>query len=161
MNLINHADLKILPQTLNEKLTKWSPQSCRLRRLSFNSNTVIFRQTVHCISEWRKIYKTLGLNWHYNNWRIKNQLDATCYFIVLLMDRTCFGHYYAHHQELATMMLITTSVVSFLGCCMLEVRCSKVGVVQVVLQPATRTPLQPNCTSPLTYSKPRTKRPMW
>jgi len=26
---------------------------------------------------------------------------------------TCFRHYYAHHQELATIMLITTLVVSF------------------------------------------------
>ena len=33
---------------------------------------------------------------------IKNQLDATSYFIVLLIGSTCFGHYYAHHQELAT-----------------------------------------------------------
>jgi len=30
----------------------------------------------------------------------KNQLDATHYFIVLLTGSTCFGHYYAHHQEL-------------------------------------------------------------
>ena len=52
----------------------------------------------------------------------KNQLDAT-YFIVLLIGSTCFGHYYAHHQELATIMLITTLVVSFLVCCRLEVRC--------------------------------------
>jgi len=41
----------------------------------------------------------------------KIQLDATFYFIVLLIGLTCFGHYYAHHQELATMMLITTLVV--------------------------------------------------
>jgi len=34
-----------------------------------------------------------------------------------LKASTCFGHYYAHHQELATMMLITTLVVSFLVCC--------------------------------------------
>jgi len=27
----------------------------------------------------------------------KNQLDATYYFIVLLIGSTCFGHYYAHH----------------------------------------------------------------
>jgi len=60
---------------------------------------------------------------HYDNWRIKNQLDATCYIIVLLIGSTCFGHYYAHHQELATIMLITTLVVSFLVCCLLEVRC--------------------------------------
>jgi len=56
-----------------------------------------------------------------DNWRIKNQLDATYYFIVLLIGSTCFGHYYAHHQELATMMLITTLVDSFLVCCRLEV----------------------------------------
>jgi len=47
----------------------------------------------------------------------KNQLDATYYFIVLLRGLRCFGHYYAHHQELETIMLITTLVVSFLVCC--------------------------------------------
>ena len=57
------------------------------------------------------------------NWRLKNQLDATYYFIVLPTGSTCFGHYYAHHQELATIMLIATLVVSFLVCCMLMVRC--------------------------------------
>ena len=50
---------------------------------------------------------------HCDNWRIKNQLEVTCYFIVLLIGSTCFGHYYAHHQELATMMLITTLVLSW------------------------------------------------
>ena len=54
----------------------------------------------------------------------KNQLDASYYFIALLIGSTCFGHYYVHHQELATIMLITTLVVSFLVCCRLEVRCS-------------------------------------
>jgi len=39
-----------------------------------------------------------------NNWRIKNQLEATYYFIVLLIGSTCFRHYYAHHQELATIL---------------------------------------------------------
>ena len=43
----------------------------------------------------------------------KNHLDATYYFIVLLIGSTCFGQYCAHHQELATIMLITTLVVSF------------------------------------------------
>ena len=52
----------------------------------------------------------------------KNPLDAAYYFIVLLIGLICFGHCYAHHQELATMMLITTLVVSFLVCCRLEVR---------------------------------------
>jgi len=59
---------------------------------------------------------------HCDNWRIKNQLDATYCFIVLLIGSTCFGHYYAHHQVLVTMMLITTLVVSFLVCCRLTVR---------------------------------------
>jgi len=44
---------------------------------------------------------------------MKNQLDATYYYIVCLIGSTCFGHYCAHHQELANMMLITTLVVSF------------------------------------------------
>ena len=42
-----------------------------------------------------------------------NQLEATYYFTVLIIDSTCFGHYYAHHQELTTKMLITTLVISF------------------------------------------------
>jgi len=58
----------------------------------------------------------------------KNQLHVTYYFIVILIGSTCFGHFYAHHQELSTMMLITTLVVSFLVCCMLEVRCGWAGV---------------------------------
>ena len=40
-----------------------------------------------------------------NSWRIKYQLDVTCYFISLLMYSTCFGHWYIHHQELATVLL--------------------------------------------------------
>jgi len=45
------------------------------------------------------------------------------------MDSTCFGHNYAHHQELVTMMLIATLVVSFLVCYKLEIRCGYDGVV--------------------------------
>ena len=43
--------------------------------------------------------------------------------------------------------------------CVLEFRCSWVGVVQ--LQPATRIPLQPNHTETPTHIEPRTIRPMW
>ena len=32
----------------------------------------------------------------------KNQLDATECFIALIICSTCFGHFYAHHQELET-----------------------------------------------------------
>jgi len=70
-----------------------------------------------------------NLKTYTDNWRIKNQLDATYYFIVFLIGSKCFGHYYAHHQGLATMVLITALVVSFLVCCMLEVRCGLAGVV--------------------------------
>ena len=66
-------------------------------------------QFVFCTNENIKsdVYWTVH---HCDNWRIKNQIDATYYFIVLLIGSTCFGHYYAHHQELATIMLITTLV---------------------------------------------------
>ena len=32
----------------------------------------------------------------------KIQLDATYYFIMLMLGSTCFGHHYAHHQDLTT-----------------------------------------------------------
>jgi len=35
-------------------------------------------------------------------WR-ENQLDATQWFIELIIRSICFRHYYAHHQELETM----------------------------------------------------------
>ena len=50
---------------------------------------------------------------HCDNCGIRNQLDATYYFIVLLTGSTCFGHCCAHHQELTTVMLTTALVVSF------------------------------------------------
>jgi len=75
----------------------------------------------------------------------KNQLDATYYFIVLLIGSTCFRHYYAHHQEIVTIMLITTLVVSFLVCCRLEVRRGYAGIVSG-LQAKARTLLQPTRT---------------
>ena len=66
--------------------------------------------------QWRifKVFFPVSVNrapWH---WQInslvtkENQLDATYHFIVLLIGWTCFGHYYAHHQELTTVMFITT-----------------------------------------------------
>jgi hypothetical protein len=37
----------------------------------------------------------------------ENQLDATQWFIELVICSTCFGHLYAHHQELETILLVT------------------------------------------------------
>ena len=36
----------------------------------------------------------------------KNQLDATEWFIALIICSTCFGHFYAHHQELETICVL-------------------------------------------------------
>ena len=36
--------------------------------------------------------------------RKENQLDATEWFIALVICSTCFGHLYAHHQELETIL---------------------------------------------------------
>jgi len=39
--------------------------------------------------------------------RKKIQLDVTQWFIELIDRSTCFGHYYAHHQQLETIQVIT------------------------------------------------------
>ena len=36
----------------------------------------------------------------------KNQLDATEWFIALTIFSTCFGHFYAHHQELEAICVL-------------------------------------------------------
>jgi len=38
--------------------------------------------------------------------REENQLDVTECFIVLIICSTCFGHLYAHHQELETVRVL-------------------------------------------------------
>ena len=43
--------------------------------------------------------------------REENQLDATKCFIALTICSTCFGHLYAHHQELETTLLLWTHMV--------------------------------------------------
>ena len=73
-----------------------------------------------CRAKHKSLFDVCWTVRHCDNWRIKNQLDATYYFIVLLIGLTRFGHYYAHHQEFVTITLITTLVVSFLVCCRLE-----------------------------------------
>jgi len=36
----------------------------------------------------------------------KNQLDATEWFIALIICSTCFGHFYAHHKELDSICVL-------------------------------------------------------
>ena len=41
----------------------------------------------------------------------KNQLHVTECFIALMICSTCFGHFYAHHQELETICVLLQPVV--------------------------------------------------
>ena len=41
---------------------------------------------------WSRVSNVYWTVHHSNSWRIKDQLDVTCYFISLLMCSTCFGH---------------------------------------------------------------------
>ena len=41
----------------------------------------------------------------------KNHLDATEWFIALIICSTCFGNFYAHHQELETICVLLPSMV--------------------------------------------------
>ena len=43
--------------------------------------------------------------------REENQLDATEWFIALIIFSTCFGHLYAHHQELDTILVLLLHMV--------------------------------------------------
>jgi len=38
--------------------------------------------------------------------REENQLDATEWFIALIICSTCFGQLYVHHQELETILVL-------------------------------------------------------
>ena len=69
----------------------------------------------------------------------KNQLDATEWFIALIICSTCFGHFYTHHQELEIICVITAYGVGYLGCWLLEVRFRAAGRPPPDLQqPATK-----------------------
>ena len=41
----------------------------------------------------------------------KNQLDVAKWFIALIIRSTCFGHLYAHHQELETICVLLPPMV--------------------------------------------------
>ena len=43
----------------------------------------------------------------FDDMKKKIQLDATQWFIELIIRSTCFGHYYAHNQELETIQMFT------------------------------------------------------
>jgi len=47
--------------------------------------------------------------------REENQLDATECFIAIIICSTCFGHSYAHHQELETILVLLPHMVCNAG----------------------------------------------
>jgi len=61
----------------------------------------------------------------------KCQLDATDGFFLadLMACSTCFGHHYAHHQELKSIIQVVAAVVFGALVCKLSVWCRAVGCV--------------------------------
>ena len=57
------------------------------------------------------IQKSAVINLLFTCIRNKNQLDATEWFIALIICSTCFGHFYAHHQELETICVLLPPMV--------------------------------------------------
>jgi len=43
--------------------------------------------------------------------REENQLESGKWFIALIICSTCFGHLYAHHQELETILVLLLHMV--------------------------------------------------
>jgi len=57
----------------------------------------------------------------------KNQLDATECFTALVICPTCFGHFYAHHQELETICVLLPPMVCSACLLVVGVRCRAAG----------------------------------
>jgi len=61
----------------------------------------------------------------------ENQLDATEWFIALIICSKCFGHFYAHHQELETLCMLLTPMM----CDALVAGCWRSGAGQPAMRP--------------------------
>ena len=61
----------------------------------------------------------------------KNQLDATEWIIALIICSTCFGHFYAHHQELETICVLLPPT----ACDALVAGCWRSGAGQQAMRP--------------------------
>jgi hypothetical protein len=62
--------------------------------------------------------------------REENQLDATEWFIALIICSTCFGHFYAHHQELEAICVLLPPMV----CDALVAGCWRSGAGQLAMR---------------------------
>ena len=65
-------------------------------------------QITHYCCNSTSLNTSVGSDNHVCHLKNNIQLDATYYFIMLMLGSTCFGHHYAHHQELTTIALVTT-----------------------------------------------------
>jgi len=63
--------------------------------------------------------------------REETQLDTTECIIALIICSTCFGHFYAHHQELDTILMLLPHMV----CNALVVGGRLLGVQQQAMRP--------------------------
>ena len=70
----------------------------------------------------------------------KNQLDANEWFIALIICSTCFGHFYAHHQELKTICVLLPPMV----CDALVAGCWRSGAGQLAALHLTPDYQQPS-----------------
>ena len=61
----------------------------------------------------------------------KNQLNATEWFIALIICSTCFGHFYAHRQKLETLYVLLPPMVRGV----LVAGCRRSGTGQQAMRP--------------------------
>ena len=81
--------------------------------------------------------------------REENQLDVTECFIALMIGSTCFGHFYAHHQELENVCVLLLPMVWSAWLLVVE---GQVPTTHVVQHPSTWTHSLLLCTWPSTTS---------
>ena len=91
---------------ISDMLQSWSSSESYLRSVKRDEDrskhlTFIGLCVANIVSEYKQQDATFlnlfisNIYWtvhHCNSWRMKDQLDVTCYFISLLMCSTCFGH---------------------------------------------------------------------
>ena len=82
------------------------------------------------------------LSVHRRNKGRRHQLDYTKCFIELVVRSTCFGHVYAHHQELATMLLVW-----HVACCFQLLVVGRSGTGQQALRPDRGMLFDCSCTA--------------
>ena len=100
----------ILTSVTSSKIFLWKRNGSLLTRWWYSAHSIPTAfWTVKTPLTWggkKLVFNELPLaRWYSSSWRMKDQLDVTCYFISFLMCSTCFGHSYIHHQELATVLL--------------------------------------------------------